>query len=187
MDRDLELPRRLAVNLERLRKGRGMTQAGLAAHSGIPRSTIANLESGSGNPSLANLAALAGSLQVSIEELLVRPRGDCELLRAADLPRTERGRGSVVLRKLLPDALKGLQMERMDVLPGGYMRGVPHLRGTKEYLTCLSGALRVTVAGEDFTLGPGDVLAFPGDQVHGYHNPGRQSAAAVSVVVLMLK
>ncbi len=184
MDKTLDLAVRLAANLAALRKERRMTQARLAEHAAIPRSTIANFESGAGNPSLKNLAALAAALQVSIEELLARPRSECALIRARDLPRSERGHGSARLYRLLPDELKGLQMEKMELLPGGFMRGVPHLRGTKEYLTCLSGALRVTVAGQDHDLAAGDVLAFPGDQPHVYHNPGRTTGVAISVVAL---
>ena len=180
----LDLPGRLAANLERLRKERRLTQAMLARHARIPRSTIAHLESGGGNPSLRNLAGLAAALRVSIEELLARPRAECEVIRADELPRSERGHGSVRLTRLLPDALAGLQMERMEILPGGFMRGVPHLRGAKEYLTCLSGTPRVTVAGRSYELGPGDVLAFPGDQPHVYHNPGRSPSVAISVVAL---
>lgn len=181
----LDLAGRLAANITHLRRDRGVTQARLSEQAGVPRSTIAQLESGGGNPSLKNLAAVAAALQVSIEELLARPRTQCALIRAADLPRSERGHGSVRLFRLLPDAVKGLQMERMELLPGAFMRGVPHIGGTKEYLTCLSGAIRVTIAGEDYTLAPGDVLAFPGDQHHAYHNPGRVLAAGVSVVALV--
>ncbi|MEK7857700.1 MAG: XRE family transcriptional regulator [Elusimicrobiota bacterium] len=182
---DDSLPGRLAANLGHLRKERRMTQARLAEHAGVPRSTIANLESGAGNPSLKNLAALAGALQVTIEELLARPRGQCELIRAKDLPSSQRSQGSVRVFRLLPDSLKGLQMERMEVLPGAFLRGVPHIGGTKEYLTCLAGAIRVTTGGQDYTLGPGDLLAFPGDQPHAYHNPGRVKSVAISVVALV--
>ena len=73
----------------------------------------------------------------------------------------------------------------MEVLPGGFMRGVPHIRGTKEYLTCLCGAIRVTTGGQDHDLGAGDLLAFPGDQPHSYHNPGRVRCVSISVVALV--
>lgn len=179
---DDALPARLATNLERLRRERRMTQGSLAKAARVPRSTLAHLESGRGNPSLSNLAALSGALQVSIEELLARPRADVELRRKQELPRTERGHGSVTTTRLLPDALAGLQLERMEIRPGGFMRGVPHLPGTKEYLTCLSGSVRLSVAGSDYLLSPGDVIAFPGDQHHAYHNPGRTAASALSLV-----
>ena len=39
---------------------------------------MTHIESGSGNPSLHNLIKVAAALQVSIEELLTRPRTDNE-------------------------------------------------------------------------------------------------------------
>src|SRR3954462_15868205 len=41
----------LARNLVSLRHVRGLTQDGLAKAAAVPRSTVANLESGAGNPS----------------------------------------------------------------------------------------------------------------------------------------
>ncbi|MBI3553906.1 MAG: helix-turn-helix domain-containing protein [Elusimicrobia bacterium] len=182
MAKESDLARRLAANIGELRKQRRLTQAMLAKSAGVPRSTIANIESGGGNPALSNLAALAAALRVSIEELLSPPRADCDLLRAKDIPSVERGNGSVRLYKLLPDAVPGLQMDRMEILPKGFMRGIPHVRGAKEYLACLEGSVRLTVAGHSYELSPGDILAFPGDQPHAYHNPGRLRSVSISVV-----
>lgn len=181
---ETDLSRRLSENLVLLRGQRGLTQAALARRAAVPRSTLAGLEAGGGNPSLKNLSALAAALRVGIEELLARPRADCQLQRAAEIAVVERGHGSVRLSRLLPDALPGLQVERMELLPRGFMRGVPHVRGAKEYLTCLSGTVRLSVAGRDYDLRPGDVLAFPGDQPHSYRNPARLGATALSVVAL---
>ena len=49
----------LARNLVSLRHARSLTQDGLAKSAGVPRSTIANLESGEGNPSLSVLVPLS--------------------------------------------------------------------------------------------------------------------------------
>src|SRR3569832_2219822 len=49
----------LARNLVNLRRTRGLTQDMLARDAGVPRSTVANLESGEGNPSLAVLVKVA--------------------------------------------------------------------------------------------------------------------------------
>ncbi len=176
---------RLAANLAELRGKHRLTQAGLAGRAGMPRSTLSHLESGAGNPTLRHLAALSAALGVSLEELVAPPRADCVLVRARDLPRAERGQGSATLVRLLPDALPGLQVERLEFRPGGWLRGTPHVTGAKEYLTCLEGALRLTVAGASYDLGPGDVLAFPGDQPHAYRNPGGRRSAGLSVVALV--
>ena len=60
----------LARNLVSLRHTRGLTQDMLAREAGVPRSTIANLESGEGNPSLAVLVKVGLALAVPIDELL---------------------------------------------------------------------------------------------------------------------
>ena len=49
--------------------------------------------------------------------------------------RNVRGHGSVAVTRLLPDAVAGLNIERLELLPGAFLRGTPHVRGTKEYLT----------------------------------------------------
>src|SRR5688572_22140522 len=64
----------LARNLASLRHTRSLTQQELARAAAVPRSTIANLESGEGNPSLAVLVKVAGALGVPIDELLAGPR-----------------------------------------------------------------------------------------------------------------
>lgn len=173
---------RLAANILQLRRKQSLTQALLAKRAAIPRSTLGNLESGEGNPSLSNLTRLAAALRVSVEELLAAPRPACVLIRAKELPTSDRGRGSVALTRLLPDAIPGLEIERMELLPGAFMRGVPHLEGTKEYLTALEGTTRVTVEGEDYDVTPGDVLAFPGDRRHSYHNPTGKKSRTLSVI-----
>ena len=95
-----------------------------------------------------------------------------------------RKRGKVMVRRLLPDPLPGLELERMELSPGAAMSGVPHLAGTREYLTCESGQLELAAAGARFLLAPGDVVVFRGDQAHGYRNPGKSRAVAYSVVAL---
>jgi transcriptional regulator with XRE-family HTH domain len=72
MDKEADEPVRaglhLARNLVSLRHARTLTQDALAAASGLPRSTIANLESGEANPSLAVLVKVASALGVPIDE-----------------------------------------------------------------------------------------------------------------------
>jgi quercetin dioxygenase-like cupin family protein len=42
----------------------------------------------------------------------------------------------------------------------------------------------VAVGGTQWTVGPGDVLVFRGDQRHSYRNAGRETAVGYSVVLL---
>jgi quercetin dioxygenase-like cupin family protein len=91
-------------------------------------------------------------------------------------------RGQVAVRKLLPETIAGLDLERMALPAGARMAGTPHTPGTREYLTCERGEVELSVAGASFRLAAGDVVVFRGDQRHGYHNPGRVEAIAYSVI-----
>ncbi len=170
----------LADNIKALRESRGLSQQQISKAAGIPRATWTHLESGGANPTLTVLIKVANALQIRLDELLAAPRQTARHLHAADLP--TRQRGQVAIRKLLPEPLPGLDMERMVLPPGARMAGVPHTPGTREYLTCERGTVELAISGERYTLAEGDVVTFRGDQRHGYHNPGGQVAIAYSVI-----
>ncbi|KZX56950.1 hypothetical protein A3709_04035 [Halioglobus sp. HI00S01] len=173
----------LADNIIALRKRSELSQDKLAAKAGIPRSTLTNMESGGGNPSLTNLCKLAAALGVSIEELLSRPRNECSLLKADQVPIKMRSGGKVAVHKLMPDKVRGIEIDRIHLAQGSSMAGKPHLQGTKEYLVTLTGCVGVSVGGQNWEVDAGDVLAFPGDQKHGYRNLHQGPSEALSIVL----
>ena len=172
----------LADNMRKLREARGITQQQMAKISRVPRPTWANLESGAANPTLSVLVKVATALQVSVEELISGPRASAKHYRAASLPL--RRRGNVAVRRLLPEPIAGLEIERMELQPRAQLTGVPHTPGTREYLTCEVGSLELAASGETWVLEPGDVVVFRGDQKHGYKNLGATKAIAYSVITL---
>lgn len=177
---DTDAATHLAENLRLLRESRGLSQARIASLAGIPRPTWSHLESGAGNPTLAVLVKVANALQVRVEELIGPPRAVARLYRAAELP--EKVRGTVRVRRLLPENVAGLDLDRMTLPPGGQMVGVPHTPGTREYLTCEQGTVELSVGGQVYSLKKGDVVVFRGDQRHGYRNGGRSTAVCYSVI-----
>ena len=181
----VHLGRNLTHNLRYLRAQRGVTQVRLAQQAAIPRSTLATLETGAGNPTLSVLAKLALALQVSIEELLSTPRAQCQVFPKGTLKTQTRARGRALIAKLLPDPVPGMDIDRMVLAPGARVTGVPHRPGTREYLYCEKGRITLWAAGERFDLEPGDVAAFQGDQRHSYGNDGASPAVGFSVVALV--
>jgi len=180
-----DLPENLAKNIKYLRERRGLTQGRLSGLCGVPRSTLANLETGSGNPTLAVLSSIAAAFQISIEELLSTPRAQGRVYKKGSLPIRDRGRNvKITVSKLLPDPIVGMEIDRMHVPPGARMKGVPHRPGTREYCYCESGNVVIWAAGERFELNPGDVLSFQGDQAHSYTNESQKAAILFSVVTL---
>lgn len=61
---------RFGARLRRLRLKRGWNQVDLAAHSGIGRTFISNMENGKHEPRLQTLADLAATFDMSISQLM---------------------------------------------------------------------------------------------------------------------
>lgn len=183
MDTPERIASHLARNLAGLRHARNQTQQDLARASGVPRSTIANLESGTGNPSLAVLVKVAGALGVPIDELLASPRAKTRLWRGAEVASRTMGRG-VTLRPLVPEPVPDEMLTVMEFAARSAMRGTPHLPGTREFFTCLDGDVTIFVAGTRHDLRAGDVLGFPGNVPHSYQNDAATHSRGVSIVVL---
>jgi transcriptional regulator with XRE-family HTH domain len=138
MDKSQEVPAHLARNLLNLRHVRSLTQEALAKAAGVPRSTIANLESGDGNPSLAVLVKVAGALRAPIDELLASPRAKVRKWAAQDLSSRNRGRG-VTTRPLVPEPVPQEILELMEFAPDATLGGTPHLPGTREFFSMPRG------------------------------------------------
>jgi transcriptional regulator with XRE-family HTH domain len=179
---DARISTNLAENVRQLRETRGQSQQQLARLAGLPRPTWASLESGSANPTLSVLLKAAAALQVSLEELIGPPRSTGTFYPADEI-RT-RKRGDARIRNLLPESIPGMEIERLELPPGATLAGIPHTHGTREYLTCERGRVKLVASGESWDLEPGDVVVFRGDQRHSYRNPGRVLAVAYSVVAL---
>src|SRR5215831_3543854 len=109
----------LAQNIRQLRQNRNQTQEQLSRLSGVPRPTWSNLESGTANPTVAVLAKVAAALQVPVEELISPPKALAKLYRADSIPHQRRG--GVHIRKLLPDHIRGLELDRMELPAGSSM------------------------------------------------------------------
>jgi XRE family transcriptional regulator, regulator of sulfur utilization len=173
---------RLGRNVRVLREGRALTQAQMAKIAKLPRATWANLESGAANPTLTVLDRVATAFQVTIEELVAAERSEAQRYPKGSLP--VKSRGAVTIKKLLPDPIPGMEIDRLELPPRAKMTGIPHTPGTREYLACETGGLILVASGEEYLLEPGDVVAFRGDQRHSYVNPGSRTAIAYSVVVI---
>ncbi|MCT4660523.1 MAG: helix-turn-helix domain-containing protein [Tissierellales bacterium] len=58
------------TNLKKYRKLRKLSQTGLSKKTGIPQTTLSDLETGKTSPNLKHLKILCESLEISVIELL---------------------------------------------------------------------------------------------------------------------
>ncbi|MBN2191521.1 MAG: helix-turn-helix transcriptional regulator [Polyangiaceae bacterium] len=169
----------LAANVRRLREERGLTQRQLAELSGVPRPTLAHIESGEANPTLHVLVKVAAALSSPIEGLIGNPRATVRKYSRESLP--ERTRNGVTVRDLVPDAVPGLAIDRTELPAGTQVRVVSRGPGTRQFITCERGSLDVAVGDECWVLGPGDLIVAGGEAGYRAVNSGRGTAVLFAV------
>jgi len=69
-DPSADLKRYLGARVEHFREEQGLTQASLAAASGIPESSISRIARGRANATLSTLDKLAKALRIKASQLL---------------------------------------------------------------------------------------------------------------------
>lgn len=149
----------LARNLKCLRETRGWSQQQLADFSGVPRPTIANLESGDGNPTLNVMLRIAAALGASLERLVSDTEVRLEVIAYEDLP--IRQLGQTVGRKLHSDA-SGNDIERYEIPPKSRCSLGPSRQGMLWVISLEHGRVEVRSQLEAVRMKAGDVLRISG-------------------------
>src|SRR5438105_5218960 len=76
----------IAASLRRERRRSGLSLTEVARRAGIAKSTLSQLESGTGNPSLETLWALCVALDAPFSRLLDPPDPETQVIRADEGP-----------------------------------------------------------------------------------------------------
>lgn len=157
----------VATALKRERTRAGLSIAELARRAGIGKSTLSQLESGEGNPSVETLWALATALGLQFADLLDVPVRRVEVIRAADGPKVaaaDADYSATLLSAAPPGTRRDLYRVRAE--PGSPRVSAPHTRGMVEYVILSTGRARVGPVDDPVELGPGDFISYPGDAPH---------------------
>lgn len=129
----------LAVAVKSERERIGISVNELAKRAGIAKSTLSQLDSGSSNPSLEKLWALAMALDVQVTQLIAAPQPQVQVqvqvIRAheGEIVAAEQVHYFVILLAVCP---RGMQRDiyRVTAQPGSIRRSVPHQPGTLEHV-----------------------------------------------------
>ncbi|HYO92875.1 MAG TPA: XRE family transcriptional regulator [Polyangiaceae bacterium] len=171
----------LAANLRRLREARGLTQQELSDASGVPRPTLAHLETGQANPTLGVLARVASALGVAMEQLVAVPLQCLATYSASDLPhRTQNGAS---IRELCPDSPGAFFAERLELPPKSELARAAGRQADKTYLACERGEVEVVSGLEQQQLRTGDVAIVARGAPHVCLNRGRGAAVIYCIKV----
>lgn len=179
-----ELAQRVAENLRRKRKARGMSLDDLSRASGVSRAALSQVETVKTNPTVGLLWKIAVGLGVPFAELIgevksgtsVLRRGDAQVLRSLD--------GKLESRPLTPAGASALvEIYELRLSARSTHASEPHAPGTHEFVVVLSGSLRLHLDGEVHDLLAGDSVSFTADKLHSYENAGSCEARYHNVIL----
>lgn len=159
----------IAAALRRERDRAGLSLTELARRAGIAKSTLSQLESGSGNPSVETLWALGVALGVPFSQLVEPPAPPVRVVRAGEgarIPSEQGDYAGILLASGSPHVRRDLY--RIVLEPGTTRDAAAHIPGSVEHLIVASGRLRVGPVDAPIELGPGDYASFRGDLPHTY-------------------
>ncbi|WP_079184971.1 helix-turn-helix domain-containing protein [Streptomyces uncialis] len=157
----------IAEALRRERTRLEVSLSELAKRAGIAKSTLSQLESGSGNPSVETLWALSVALDVPFSRLVEPVRTTVQVIRAGEGPAVPSERADYVAT-LLSSSPPGVRRDLyfLQVEPGSPRESAPHMSGTVEHLVVGAGRVLAGPRDAPVELGPGDYVSYPGDVPH---------------------
>ncbi|MCC9305800.1 XRE family transcriptional regulator [Kitasatospora sp. RB6PN24] len=157
----------ISAALRRERRRADLTLSEVARRAGVSKSTLSQLESGVGNPSLETLWALCNALGIPFSRLIDLPTRRVRVVRAGEGPAvlaSESSYQAALLAACPPAARRDIYTIAAE--PGSQRTSDPHLAGAVEHVVVCRGRALVGIADEPHELLPGDYTAYPADVPH---------------------
>lgn len=168
-DRAAVNPQRLvAAALKRERSRAGLSITELARRAGIGKSTLSQLESGEGNPSIETLWALSLALDIQFSALVDAPAPTVQVIRLGEGPVITAGDADFYTTALMSAARPGTRRDiyLIRAEPGKPHVSQPHSRGVTEHVIVAAGRALVGPTDHAVELSVGDYLSYAGDLEH---------------------
>src|SRR4051794_24464168 len=159
----------IAAALRRERERVGISLAELARRAGLAKSTLSQLEAGTGNPSIETLWSLGVALGVPFSRLVEPPASTVRVIRAGEGPRFGADQADVMATLLAAGAAHTRRdIYTMELEPGKPRLAEAHLPGSVEHLVVAAGRILTGPLDDAVEAAPGDYVSFRGDLPHRY-------------------
>jgi transcriptional regulator with XRE-family HTH domain len=159
----------IAAALRRERDRRGLSLTEVAKRAGVAKSTLSQLESGQGNPSVETLWSLAVALEVPFSRLIESPPPAVRVIRRGEgvaIPSSQAEFTGTLLSAGSVHVERDLYV--IHVEPGSARYADAHIPGSVEHVVVGAGRLRAGPAEATIELAAGDYASFAGDISHAY-------------------
>lgn len=150
----------LAHNLRRLRERRRLSQEALSRLCGVPRPTLAHLESGAANPTLLVVLKVMNALNVSLDALVGSPRG--RLFYFPAVRQRRRGGRGLRIHEFAED-LGPLSLARVEMAQSARWSPDAADEALCHHLVCEQGSLSVAAGEQVHSLGALDLVVARSD------------------------
>ena len=168
---DEKLEESLGNRLRELRRQQALSLRALAEKSGLSANTLSLIENGKTSPSVATLQQIAIALNIQITAFF-----EIQVNREPVIYTKKDERGSTAFAHGFLEELghgvgtEGLQPYVITFEPHTTSGPEPLEHEGSEVVYCLAGRVLYNVAGEEYTLGPGDSLMFSSKMPHAWTN-----------------
>jgi transcriptional regulator with XRE-family HTH domain len=188
----------MGERLRAARARRGLSLRELAGRLGVSPSLISQIETGRANPSVSTLYAIAGELDVSLDELMFNdrrvappvgsqpvPAAADELLQRARTRKRIRLASGVEWERLTPLSEPDTEFLYVTYEVGGASSGETAYQrhSGHEWGYVLEGRLDVRIGFDDYILEPGDAISFDSTIPHRLANAGDTPVHAIWFVL----
>ena len=162
--------------LRRVRSERKLSLQQAASAIGISTGFLSALERSQMSASVGTLRKLAHFYKINVLDLFQPSQTNPYLVRPKD--RKKLGAGPGVQMELLAWGNTTMEPHIFRIAPGAGS-GSAYSHNGEEFLHVLQGQLEISIAGQKYTLTPGDSLYFDSGTPHEWHNPGKRQTVVM--------
>lgn len=178
------LSHNIGVNLNRIRKSKGMSLDLVSEQTGVSKSMLAQIEKGNANPSIGVLGKIVSGLRVEFDDLLKAPPLDSFLVNIKNLTPTKEIVGKYRVWTCFPiEDNNVVEIYRIEIEPGQVYPSGGHGEKTREYISILDGELILELKDGEHLITKDEVFRFESDWDHKYKNPSSNILCFMSFFV----
>jgi transcriptional regulator with XRE-family HTH domain len=175
----------IGKNIMHYRKRKGISLDELSKRSGVSKSMLSQIEQEKTNPTVVTVWKISRVLETTIEELVeIGNDSPIEVLHREEVPLFFSEDRSCTIHVNSPIHMKdNMELYTLTFTPRGILDSKPHYPKAEEFLTVISGRVRVIAGEYEAVLNEGDTARYRADRDHAIENLDDSQTTAYLVVL----